>query len=612
MGCTIGSHRIHAYFEPSGRIISFEYPERHYATRELTYVSTHDTKRFHVEEECYLLSSDWHAKWIDFVTKQTNKAPPAISNAILVTSDFERIESSSISASAPIVVSSLGTTSIAGFEHNEMRGDSGKVMMSSPQRRRGPYLRPDAKPKIHFRPVNKLVWEYLFKLYGGGPVITFKVPPGLDPDHYIDGSWVKRLKLSDIAVIIFPSEDPEPPRIQHVNNPLAGNANFTTANAQFVSNMMLNEQSRAKFKQAKATQSEIHQQNSNAIASHLAKDLGKQKMEEAKKKQLEANMQFAGSVSSILKNGAKKKKMQEEALKTAKRKAIQAEISSIIARNNWKKKFRKALQDNNLKEARLAAVMIIKNIWMVNKSKILARRLLRDNMAKRIQSAFRFRLSYKKTQLLKKERRRLQEEGCAIMLQAAWRRKKSQQKVLTLKAKRQRLLEEGAALRVQSRWRIIQACRKLERIKIERIKKRERIHSNAHLIVAKFFKIIAAKIRLRKILERRRNMLMVRVYGARDLNGRCTNVAVNVHIEKGTILDPTIEIPTNRKNRVTLSLFKTQSAGSSTQPRWDEDCLLVNATIQDKLVFTVVNQHASGKRTQPDEFLGQVCVLDSP
>ena len=35
-------------------------------------------------------------------------------------------------------------------------------------------LRPNAKPKKDFRPINKSVWEFFFHLYGGGPVITLK------------------------------------------------------------------------------------------------------------------------------------------------------------------------------------------------------------------------------------------------------------------------------------------------------------------------------------------------------------------------------------------------------------------------------------------------------
>ena len=596
----MGVPRVHAYFDASGRIISFEYPDRHYATRELTYVSTHDTKRFHVEEECYLLSSEWHAKWIDFVTKQSTKPPSFITNAALVTSDFEKLKTAPSSSTArPRIVE----TSLGGFE--QVMDSPNEQGTSNTVRKRGPHLRPDAKPKQHFRPVNKLVWEYLFKLYGGGPVITFKVPPGLDPDYYIDGSWVKRLNLSDIAIVIFPSEDPEPPRIQHVDNPIAGANAMIGNNVTLAGNMMLNDLSRSKFRQANAMQSQIEQDRANAIAANLGVDIAKKKMEVAKQKQLEANMQFAGSVATLFKGSGTKKKASDDAAKLAKKKAIQTEISVLMARNNLKVQFHNAVQSKNVKDAKRLAAFIIRNIWQVKKSKLAARRLHRDNMARKIQSTYRIHLAHKKMKKLADERRNLKENASAFMIQALWRRRKLELKFKAIKAKKQHLLEEGAVLRIQSRWRIVQSRRALIHLRNKNIEKIQYLRAKADKIIFKFLRVAAARSHLRKIIQRRRNLLIVHVRQATGLLNRCTHVAVNVHIEKGTILDPTIEIPTNRNNRVTLSLYKTQCSMDPSHPQWEEDCLVVNASIQDKLVLTVVNQNVSGKKDQPDEFLGQ-------
>lgn len=125
MGCIQGkAHGIHAYYDPTGRLVTFEHPKKHSPKRELTYVSTNDSTKFNAEDECFIISTIWHTEWIDFVMKKTSKPPGEITNTLLL-QDKDN-------------------------------------------------LRPGLKPRKDYRPINKLVWEFLFRLYGGGPVITFK------------------------------------------------------------------------------------------------------------------------------------------------------------------------------------------------------------------------------------------------------------------------------------------------------------------------------------------------------------------------------------------------------------------------------------------------------
>ncbi len=124
MGCIQNKGAVHAYYEPNGELVQFTYPSSHNPNDELVFVSSQDTKQFQPMDECYVLSAAWLAKWLDFAMKKKPLMPGPIPNNTLL-----------------------------NFDNT---------------------LLPNVKPKVDYRPVNKAVWEYLFKLYGGGPVITFK------------------------------------------------------------------------------------------------------------------------------------------------------------------------------------------------------------------------------------------------------------------------------------------------------------------------------------------------------------------------------------------------------------------------------------------------------
>ncbi len=124
MGCLQTKNAIHAYYEPNGELIQFVHPKTHNPNDELVFVSSQDTKQFKPEDECYILSAKWLSRWLEFAMKKNKDGPGLITNNFLLNVDDK--------------------------------------------------ILPDIKPKDDYRPVNKFVWEYLFKLYGGGPVITFK------------------------------------------------------------------------------------------------------------------------------------------------------------------------------------------------------------------------------------------------------------------------------------------------------------------------------------------------------------------------------------------------------------------------------------------------------
>ena len=70
-------------------------------------------------------------------------------------------------------------------------------------------LKKDLKAKKDFRPVNKVVWEYLWVHYRGGPVIACKVPLGFDFQSYQKGTWIKKLDLQHHTIIVYPSVNPK-------------------------------------------------------------------------------------------------------------------------------------------------------------------------------------------------------------------------------------------------------------------------------------------------------------------------------------------------------------------------------------------------------------------
>lgn len=105
-----------------------EYDEELHPTvsDQFKFISQHDKEKLYGGDECYLVSCSWLNEWLEFVKGNGSKVGP-IRNGCLV-------------------------------EENEY----------------GTYrLKTDIRVKVDFRPVNKMVWEYYFVAYGGGPVIAF-------------------------------------------------------------------------------------------------------------------------------------------------------------------------------------------------------------------------------------------------------------------------------------------------------------------------------------------------------------------------------------------------------------------------------------------------------
>lgn len=124
------------YCNHAGKLITFTPIAAHSRKDELSFVNTEEANSFEAFEECYLIYAPWLDYWFEY-------------------------------CSAPIVV-------VKG------KGKS-KTQATCPQHINNyelidmttGLLKPDAMLKKDFRPIKKSVWEYLFHLYGGGPVIYF-------------------------------------------------------------------------------------------------------------------------------------------------------------------------------------------------------------------------------------------------------------------------------------------------------------------------------------------------------------------------------------------------------------------------------------------------------
>ncbi len=130
MGCCCGKESTlvpqWSYCSPKGNIITFPGPPiQHDATAEYDFVKSNDTRVFKQGDCCYLVDSMWLKQWGDFASKTSEQIPEAIDNSSLLNDDRTNIN-------------------------------------------------PSKRIKVDFRPISEKVWEHLFGLYGGGPVVFLK------------------------------------------------------------------------------------------------------------------------------------------------------------------------------------------------------------------------------------------------------------------------------------------------------------------------------------------------------------------------------------------------------------------------------------------------------
>jgi len=123
--CGVALKEDLGYYNFQGRLVKHKYGVKHSADDEFTFVNGNDRSGFQAGDECYLIQSKWLHSWLRYSSEKADPNPPQ-----------EILNSSLLDES--------GFTTMAGI-----------------------------LPKINYRPVTRQVWEYLFEVYGGGPVIAF-------------------------------------------------------------------------------------------------------------------------------------------------------------------------------------------------------------------------------------------------------------------------------------------------------------------------------------------------------------------------------------------------------------------------------------------------------
>lgn len=121
----------------------------HDPQEELDAVTRVDIHAFFAADTCYLISAVWMAAWLSFV-KGEQPPPGPVNNLFLVT----------LSAARPPL------------------------------------------PKLDFKLISPAVWEFIFRRYGGGPVIFVRVPGGFDDGLYRNSKWTRHVDFRSIIRVV--------------------------------------------------------------------------------------------------------------------------------------------------------------------------------------------------------------------------------------------------------------------------------------------------------------------------------------------------------------------------------------------------------------------------
>lgn len=595
MGCLQSTDGPQAYYSPDGDIVRFQNPKKHSAIKEYEYVQSQDAKRFQADDECYLLCTAWHERWLDFVMKKTKTAPQSIDNSYLLDAKHESFRS-------------------------------------------------NAKPKKDFRLFNRMVWEYLFRLYGGSTIIAFKVPEGFTEEEYLKGTWIRRIAFDRIVTIVHVSAQPVPIIFNQstTSNPLADD--LRASNVDIAAGALLGGLATKKLEEAKAVQQEINQSNAETAAMLMNKDRGKRLLAEGSAKEAEANEALSHSIAhQFAGNMADKQLKEAQEAKLRAEESQKNELAAVFAAGSLKKQFQAALKTKNIKLQQELAARVLQNAWAGKKARMKVQeirrqreRLLREGYARKLQSRYRAHLAQLRVKRLREEKKRLQEEGSAIMLQSAWRVKKARRKVAELKIKKQRLLEEFAALKLQGAWRVRKAKQRVASLKAEKVEKQRQIA----LKTAKVAAFVAKRFRARRVrgiyhdlLRQSKHILVVTLQKAEDVmvaDANSSDPYVLLHVDQPPLDRQSLARPSSmgRQSSLqerdsahskgaahpeggqTLSQFRSKVIFNTLNPVWNEECIaVINSKGEGpmdlcRLAFTVMDKD----NFTSDDCLGQVSL----
>lgn len=273
MGCANSKPLPQLYYDSKGVLHKFDGSVYNTPKEETFFVSSHDSTVLNASDECYVIAVSWLEAWIKYSSCETNKSAGPIRNDGLIDPD------------------------------NRER------------------MRSDAKIKKDFRPICKDVWNYFFERYGGGPVICFLVPFGLQETSYKSGDWIKKTKIHELAHIVcnklflyssnavqvYPhatTSDAQlhaslPTMMTQSNISRLSDISIGQATSDAAAYSMLQGVGKDKIRQAKALDADINAAGADAIGNLMAKDLAKQKLAQAAALSGEIDSQTTGMVANM-------------------------------------------------------------------------------------------------------------------------------------------------------------------------------------------------------------------------------------------------------------------------------------------------------------------------
>lgn len=269
---------------------------------EFNLVKRLDSKHFNPDEDCYLISNKWYQMWLDYLTSSSSKIPTRIDNEILLDAESQIYYRTNYS--------NLQNSTMISNTQFQLKLDQ------------------DLKIKTHFRTISQKVWEHLYKTYGGGPILVFKVPNGYPEYVYTKGSWIQKVNLNSIVTII--------PSIFYPNEPVPKGFNMTVNPLRSLKLKKIQDQ-------IEKTQAEINEQNLLLVNSFFKDSV------ENSKKTIENN-KILTNISLTLVNSSTSK--ENEMLKQEIEK-IDEEITKnndYLKLNNLASKFIKKNEETFSKE----------------------------------------------------------------------------------------------------------------------------------------------------------------------------------------------------------------------------------------------------------------------
>ena len=165
---------IQNYYDENGNLISRRVPYLHDPLAEFKFVSRCDNMHSSPGEEVFVISTNWLAEWLDFVTN-SRAQPYRIRNEGLLEGDGSRT------------------------------------------------VKKGLMPLFHYRVVSAYTWNGLFIRYGGDFIISFSVPEDLEEEQYEESAWLDHFKLRDVAIVNVARPDVglTPPEIPEEDNSMA-------------------------------------------------------------------------------------------------------------------------------------------------------------------------------------------------------------------------------------------------------------------------------------------------------------------------------------------------------------------------------------------------------